>query len=64
MSTKTHFYLKIIPAGRALVIGVIVILAITGTTGFVWIQTDQVIATPGLRVLDWVWRVFVCRCAV
>jgi hypothetical protein len=22
----------------------------------------QVIAPPGLRVLDWVWKVFVCRC--
>ena len=53
---------KIIPASRALVIGFIVILAITVTTGFVWIQTDHVIAPPGLRMLDWLWRIFICRC--
>jgi hypothetical protein len=54
--------LKVMPASRALLIGLIVIVAIAVTTGFIRIQTDQVIAPPGLRVLDWFWRVFVCRC--
>ena len=62
MSMKIHTYLKVMPASRALVIGLILILAIAVTSGFVWIQTDQVIAPPGLRVLDWLWTVFVCRC--
>ncbi len=32
--------------------------------GIAWIQADPVIAPPGVRVLDWLWRVFVCRCLV
>lgn len=62
MSAQIHFYLKVVPASRGLVIGLIVILAIAATTGFVWMQSDPVIAPPGLRVLDRLWRVFVCRC--
>jgi len=64
MSTTTSTYPKVILNRRVLVIGLIVILGVVVTTGFVWIQADQVIAPPGLRVLDWLWRVFVCRCAV
>ena len=63
-SKKILTYHKIIPASRALVIGMIVILAVAVTTGFVWMQTDQVIVPPSLRVMDWLWRVFVCRCPV
>ena len=59
-----RLFLKIMPANRALLSGLIVIVAIAVTTGFIRIQTDQVIAPPGLRVLDWFWRVFVCRCTV
>jgi hypothetical protein len=64
MSAKIQTYLNVIPFGRALTIGLIVIPMIAATTGFVWMQTDQLIAPPGLRVLDWLWRVFVCRCPV
>jgi len=64
MSAKTHTYLKVMPASRALVIGLILILATAATSAFIRIQTDQVIAPPGLRVLDWLWRVFVCRCPI
>ena len=59
-----RLFLKVMPARRALVISLIVILIIAVTTGFVWVQTDQVIAPPGLRVLDWLWRVSICRCSV
>jgi hypothetical protein len=64
MSAKIQTYLNAIPAGRELAIGLIVIPAIAVTAGFVWMQTDQLIAPPGLRVLDWLWRVFVCWCPV
>jgi hypothetical protein len=64
MSAKTHTYLKVMPTSRALVIGLILILATAVTSAFIRIQTDQVIAPPGLRVLDWLWRVFVCRCPI
>ena len=62
--SANRLFLKGMPATPALVMGLIVILAIAVTTGFVWIQMDQIIAPPGLRVLDWLWRVFVCGCPV
>ncbi len=49
---------KVIPTRRTLVIGLLVILGIVLIAGFVWMQTDQVIAPPSLRVLDWLWRMF------
>ena len=64
MSAKIQAYLNVIPFGRVLTIGLILIPMMAMTTGFVWMQTDQLIAPPGLRVLDWLWRVFVCRCPV
>jgi hypothetical protein len=32
------------------------------STGFVWMATDQVIAPSIMRILDLLWRLFVCRC--
>jgi len=64
MSTNTSVAPKIIPIRRVLVIGLIIILSIAVTTGFVWMQTDHVIAPPGLRLIDAYWRFFVCRCPV
>jgi hypothetical protein len=64
MSTTTSTYLKVILNRRALVIGLIVILSVIVTTGFIWVQSDPVIAPPGLRILNWLWSVFVCRCPV
>jgi hypothetical protein len=57
-----RLFSKIMPARQAHVIRLIVIVAIAVTTGFIRIQTDQVIAPPGWRVLDWLWRVFICGC--
>ena len=62
MSANIHTHLKVTSSNRALVIGLMIILGIAVTTGFVWMQSDQVIAPPGVRTLDWLWRVFVCRC--
>ena len=59
MSTTTSTYPKGIQNRRLLVIGLIVILSVAVTTAFVWMQTDHVIAPPGMRIMDWIWRVFV-----
>jgi hypothetical protein len=62
MSTNTVTSLKVSPVRRVLVTGLTIILVIAVTTGFVWLQTDHVIAPPRLRMLSWLWSVFVCRC--
>jgi len=62
MSTITFIYHKGIQNRRVLIVGLIVLLSAAVTTGFVWMHTDQVIAPPGLRVMDALWRFFVCRC--
>ena len=59
---NNRLFLKVMPASRVFGIALILILAIAVTS--VFIQTDQVIAPPGLRVLDWLWRVFVCQCPI
>jgi len=64
MSTTTSTYRKVILNRRVLVIGLIVILSVIVTTGFIWMQSDPVIAPPGLRILNWLWSVLVCRCPV
>lgn len=62
MSTTTSTYPKVIFNRRTLVIGLIVILSVIVTTGFIWMQSDPVIAPPGLRILNWLWSVLACRC--
>jgi hypothetical protein len=57
-------FLKVMPASRVFGMALILILATAVTSAFIRIQTDQVIAPPGLRVLDWLWSVFVCRCPI
>ena len=64
MSTNTSVSPKVFPIRRVLVTGLIIILAITVTTGFVWMHTDHVIAPPGLRLIDGLWKLFICRCPV
>jgi len=62
MSINTSASPRGIPSRRMLLTGLIVILGIAVTTGFVWMQTDQVIAPPGLRLMDMLWRLLICRC--
>jgi hypothetical protein len=50
-----RLFLKGLPARRVFGTALILILAIAVTSGFIHIQTDQVIAPPALRVLDWLW---------
>lgn len=64
MSTTPSTYPKFIRNRRVLVIGLVAILGVAVTTGFIWMQSDPVIAPPGLMMMDWLWRVFVCRCPV
>lgn len=62
MSIHTSTSPKGFPIRRLLIAGLLVLLGIAVTTGFVWIQTDHTIAPPGLRLMDELWRLFVCRC--
>lgn len=62
MSTTTSASPKEIPVPRAAVIRLMIVLGIAVTTGFVWLQAGHVIAPPGLRLLDALWKLFVCRC--
>ena len=58
MSTNTSPVQKIIPNNRVLLAGLIVLLGIAATAAFVWMQTAHVIAPPGLRLMDGLWRLF------
>jgi hypothetical protein len=64
MSRNTSASPKAIPMRRVLLTGLINILGIALTTGVIWIQTDHVIAPPGLRLIDALWNFFICRCPV
>jgi hypothetical protein len=62
MSTTRFTSPKVSPTQRVLLTLLLGFVGMVVTAGFIWMQTDPVIAPPGLRVLDWLWRVFVCRC--
>jgi hypothetical protein len=62
MSTTTSTYHKVIRNRRVLVAGLIILLSLIVITGFVWMQTDHVIAPPGLRIMNAFWTLFICRC--
>lgn len=57
MFTKLNTYLKVMPAGRALAIMLILLLTTAVIIAFAWMQTEQVISPPGLRMADWLWMV-------
>jgi hypothetical protein len=42
-----------------LILGMMIVIAVAITIGFVWIQTDQVIAPPGLRIMNWLSGAFI-----
>jgi hypothetical protein len=58
MTTQAHASPKTVTINRTLVVGLVVLLAVLLALGYVWIQTDQVIAPPGMRVMDGLWRLF------
>ena len=62
MSTNSSDAQKETPNSHVLLIGLIVFLAIAITTGFVWMQTDHIIAPPDFRLMDLYWRLYICRC--
>lgn len=62
MLTNTFAFSKGFLIRRVLVTGLILFLGIALTTGSVWIQTDQCVAPPALRLMDELWRLFICRC--
>lgn len=61
MSIKTSTSPKVIPIRRMLLTGLIIILGFAITAGYVWIQTDHVIAPPVLRLIEGIWRLFIYR---
>lgn len=64
MSTKIFTLSKVIRSDRAVLIWLMIILGIAVLAGVVWMQADQVIAPPGLRLMDGLWRLFICRCEI
>ena len=58
MATQIHSSPKDVTINGKFVIGLIILLAIVLVIGYAWLQTDQVIAPPGLRILDKLWRLF------
>ena len=62
MSTITSAAQKVMMTRRMFVTGLIVTLGIAVTASFVWIQTVHIIAPPGLRLMNELWTLFICRC--
>jgi len=62
MSTSTAVPIKVFRLLRVLLAGLMIFLAVAMTIGFVWIRTDHVIAPPGLRLMNELWTLFICRC--
>ena len=62
MSPSSSFP-NVVLSRRVLILGTIVFLSAALTAGYIWVMRDQSIAPPGLRVMNWFWRVFVCHCA-
>jgi hypothetical protein len=62
MSNTPSVSPKVFPTRRVLLTGLMIILAVVVTTGFVWTQADHVIAPPGLRLINAFWTLFICRC--
>ena len=58
MTTMANSPLKSMILNRTFVVGLIVLLSILIAIGYVCLQTDQVIAPPGLRIMDGLWRLF------
>ena len=56
MSTIPSAFPKRIPNRCVLLIGLLIILGIAVTAGFVWFLTDHVIAPPFLSLMDVTWR--------
>ena len=50
------------PARSPRRITLLAVLALVLGSGFVWMAADQVIAPPLTRIMDLLWRLFVCDC--
>jgi hypothetical protein len=59
---KAQTFLRTLPASSGLKLKIMGILILVISTGFVWMATDQVIAPPLVRTMDFLWRLIVCRC--
>ncbi len=59
---ETQKLINSTPSGMGLKVKIMGILILAFSTGFVWMANGQVIASPVLRTMDLLWRLFVCRC--
>lgn len=60
MSINASSHPRAIRFHRVFRIGLMIIMGIAVTSGFVWMQTDHFIAP--LRLIEGLWRLFICRC--
>jgi len=58
MTTQAQISPKGFIANRKIVVLLVILLAVLLTSGFVWLQTDHVIAPPGLRIVNGLWQVY------
>jgi hypothetical protein len=58
MTKQTHGLPNTMLINRTFVVALLILMALLLAMGYVWIQTDQVIAPPGMRVMDGLWRLF------
>jgi hypothetical protein len=59
---KAQTLIKTLPGNSGLKFIIMGIFVLLISTGFVWVATDQVIAPPLVRTMDFLWRLIVCRC--
>lgn len=64
MSTIIFTPSKVVRSDSAVLIWLMIILGIAVLAGVVGMQADQVIAPPGLRLMDGLWRLLICRCEI
>ena len=57
MISQMYKSLEINFSNRMFVIGLFLLLIMLMTSGFAWMQMDHVIAPPGVRIMDGLWRI-------
>lgn len=59
MAVKTRTASSSMPTRRVLMIGILLILALGVIVAAGWLQADYVIAPPPLRLMNWLWGIFI-----
>ena len=58
MTSQTHDLPNTMLINRTFVLALVIVMALLLAVGYVWIQTAHVIAPPGMRLMDGLWRSF------